>query len=247
MDRPLSDQGTVLEFISTHGYMPSLDSTRSISEVPIPLCSSASGPFDFSITVEHAPSDVPIKRGSPTPIATTVTSGPASVRKMDVRRSPVPWMRFVAIPPPPGGTHGQPTTTSTAGSPKRVRSISPMGKASDALDSLVLGSPVSPLISDTTPVFTKIRFLPLPPAAVAQASNPTGHDRPMENSLFPHDLDDQVASTQHAPNIKDEVEAEAGDSLIDEAIAALERHVVALKEHTAILEDLIVTLKQTRD
>ncbi|TIA64724.1 hypothetical protein D6C76_09559 [Aureobasidium pullulans] len=241
MDIPLSDQGTVLEFISTHGYMPSLDSTRSISEVPIPLCSSASGPFDSSITVEHAPSDVPIKRGSPTPIATTVTSGPASVRKMDVRRSPVPWMRFVAIPPPPGGTYGQPTTTSTAGSPKRVRSISPMGKASDGLDSLVLGSPVSPLISDTTPVFTKIRFLPLPPAAVAQPS------RPMENSPSPHRQDGEVTSAQHASNIEDEVEAEAGDSLIDGVIAALYRHVEALKEHTSVLEDLIVTLKHTRN
>ncbi|THW82796.1 hypothetical protein D6D15_09999 [Aureobasidium pullulans] len=215
--------------------------------VPIPLCSSASGPFDFSITVEHAPFDVPITRRSPTPIATTVASGPASVRKMDVRRSPVPWMRFVAIPPPPGGTYGQPTTTSTAGSPKRVRSISPMGKASDALDSLVLGSPVSPLISDTTPVFTKIRFLPLPPAAESQPSNPTGHDRPMENSPSPHHQDGEVTSAQHACNIMDEVEAEAGDSLIDEVIAALYRHVEALKEHTSVLEDLIVTFKQTRN
>lgn len=30
-----SAQGTVLEFISTHGYMPSLDSSRSISEVSL--------------------------------------------------------------------------------------------------------------------------------------------------------------------------------------------------------------------
>ncbi|THX01591.1 hypothetical protein D6D13_08798 [Aureobasidium pullulans] len=180
MDRPLSDQGTVLEFVSTHGYMPSLDTPRGFFEVPIPLCSGASGPFDFSITVEHAPFDVPIKRGSPTLNATTVASGPTFVRKMDVRRSPVPWMRFVAIP-------------------------------------------------------------------VAQPSNPTGHDKPMENSPSPHHQDGEVTSAQHASNIEDEVEAEAGDSLIDEVIAALYRHVEALKEHTSVLEDLIVTLKQTRN
>ncbi|THV97234.1 hypothetical protein D6D20_09538 [Aureobasidium pullulans] len=233
---------------------------------PIPLCSGASGPFDFSMTVEHAPFDVPIKRGSPTPIATTVASSPASVRvsdrnaslfsstsahrmyqKMDVRRSPVPWMRFVAIPPPPSGTYGKSAPSSPAGTPKRVRSISPMSPTTDGLDSLVLGSPVSPLISDTTPVFTKIRFLPLPPAAVAQPSNHTGHDRPMENSPSPHHQDCEVTSAQHTSNIEDEVEAEAGDSLIDGVIAALYRHVEALKEHTSVLEDLIVTLKQTRN
>ncbi|THZ68689.1 hypothetical protein D6C85_07316 [Aureobasidium pullulans] len=247
MDRPLSDQETVLEFISNHGYMPSLDTPRSFFEAPIPLCSGASGPFDFSMTVEHAPFDVPIKRGSPTPIATTVASSPASVRKMDVRRSPVPLMRFVAIPPPPSGTYGKSAPSSPAGTPKRVRSISPMSPTTDGLDSLVLGSPVSPLISDTTPVFTKIRFLPLPPAAVAQPSNHTGHDRPMENSPSPHHQDCEVTSAQHTSNIEDEVEAEAGDSLIDGVIAALYRHVEALKEHTSVLEDLIVTLKQTRN
>lgn len=65
-------------------------SLLTLLQVPIPLCSSASGPFDSSITVEHAPSDVPIKRGSPTPIATTVTSGPASVRVSDRNASLVP-------------------------------------------------------------------------------------------------------------------------------------------------------------
>lgn len=65
-------------------------SLLTLLQVPIPLCSSASGPFDFSITVEHAPFDVPIKRGSPTPIATTVASGPASVRVSDRNASLLP-------------------------------------------------------------------------------------------------------------------------------------------------------------
>ncbi|THY15495.1 hypothetical protein D6D01_07887 [Aureobasidium pullulans] len=120
----------------------------------------------------------------------------------------------------------------------RVRSISPMSKTID-----VLGSPVSPLISDTTPLFTKIRFLPLPPAAVAQTANATGHDRLMENSPSPHDQDNEVAPAQHAPNIEDEVEAEAGDSPIDET---LDRHAEALKEHTAALGELITTMRQSR-
>jgi len=69
-------------------------------------------------------------------------------------------MRFVAIFLPPSGAQGKPNTTSPAGFPKRVRSISPMSRTIDGLDSPVLDSPVSPLISDDTPLFTKIPLLP---------------------------------------------------------------------------------------
>ncbi|CAD0017504.1 unnamed protein product [Aureobasidium pullulans] len=166
---------------------------------------------------------------------------------MDVIRSQFPGC--VSWPPlsPPGGAQRKPDTTTSAGSPKRVRSISPMSKTTDGLDSLVLGSPVSPLISDTTPIFSKIRFLPLPPAAVTQASNPTGHDRPMENSPSPHHRDVEVTSAQHASNIMDEVEAEASDSPTEELLRALDRHAEALKEHTAALRELIATVRQTRN
>lgn len=61
----------------------------------------------------------------------------------------------------PGGAHGRPDTTSPSGSLKRFGSISPMGKTIDGL-----GSPVSPLISATTRLFTRIRFLPLPPTTM---------------------------------------------------------------------------------
>ncbi|THZ22928.1 hypothetical protein D6C91_03830 [Aureobasidium pullulans] len=81
-------------------------------------------------------------------------------------------------------------------------------------------------ISDTTPVFTKIRFLPLPPAA---------HQ------------DGEVTSAQHAPNIKDEVEAEAGDSPPGELLRALDRHTEAIKEHTAALRELSATMRQARN
>ncbi|THV84898.1 hypothetical protein D6D27_07945 [Aureobasidium pullulans] len=158
-----------------------------MSEAPSPMCSSTFGPA-FSTTIERAPSSERIKRDSSTHLASTVGTGggPAFVR-----------MRFVAIFLPPGGAQGKPDTTSPAGFPKRVRSISPMSRTIDGLDSPVLDSP--------------------------------------------------VLDSPHAPNVKDEVEAEASDSPIDEVIAALGRHVEALKEHTAVLEDLIVTLKQARN
>lgn len=66
-------------------------------------------------------------------------------------------------PLPPSGAHGRPYTSSPAGSLKRFGSNLPMSKTIDGL-----GSPVSPLISATAPLFTKIRFLLLPPTTMPE-------------------------------------------------------------------------------
>ncbi|THV71704.1 hypothetical protein D6D28_04246 [Aureobasidium pullulans] len=106
-----------------------------------------------------------------------------------------------------------------------------------APDLMYSGSSASDMTLEHTPSGEPTKQGTSTPIAATVASGPA----------FVRHQDGEVTSAQHAPNIKDEVEAEAGDSPPGELLRALDRHTEAIKEHTAALRELIATMRQARN